>query len=125
MKKYIVTLFTSLCLLGMTSCDHKQTAIDELEGFAEELKESSEQYTKEDWNAATEQYQAIETELEQYEFTDEELKEIGKIKARCIKYFSKGSIMMIGKELKSFRIQLEGAIEELSKDDSVEEEVPF
>ena len=125
MKKYIVTLFTSLCLLGMTSCDHKQAAIDELEGLAEDLKESSEQYTKEDWNAATEQYQAIETELEQYEFTDEELKEIGKIKARCFKYFSKGSIMMIGKELKSFRIQLEGAIEELSKDDSLEENVPF
>lgn len=106
--------------IAFTSCDKKQSAINDLENFSEELKENSSDYSSQDWEEANEQYQLLVEQIDQYEYTDEELKEIGKLKARCLKQMTKGAMKQFQDGIHSITKQMEGAIEEFginSEDD--------
>ena len=98
--------------IAFTSCDKKQSAINDLENFSEELKENSSDYSSQDWEEANEQYQLLVEQIDQYEYTDEELKEIGKLKARCLKQMTKGAMKQFQDGIHSITKQMEGAIEE-------------
>lgn len=102
--------------IAFTSCDKKQSAINDLENFSEELKENSSDYSSQDWEEANEQYQLLVEQIDQYEYTDEELKEIGKLKARCLKQMTKGAMKQFQDGIHSITKQMEGAIEEFGID---------
>ena len=102
--------------IAFTSCDKKQSAINDLENFSEELKEYSSDYSSQDWEEANEQYRLLVEQIDQYEYTDEELKEIGKIKARCLKQMTKGAMKQFQDGIHSITKQMEGAIEEFGID---------
>lgn len=94
MKK-IVYLFVGIffCYL-MVSCDSKQDPINELNNLAEEIEANGNNYTEEDWNNISNEIEEIDSELEKYQYTDEEQKEIGRLKAKlsydiAIKYGTK------------------------------------
>ena len=105
-----------LMSIAFTSCDKRQSAINDLENFSEELKENSSDYSSQDWEEANEQYQLLVEQIDQYEYTDEELKEIGKIKARCLKRMTKGAMKQLQDGIHSITKQMEGAIEECGID---------
>lgn len=115
MKKIIFSL-SLLVIALLTSCDKKQSAIDDLENFSQELKENSSDYSNQDWEEANEQYQLLVEQIDQYEYTDEELKEIGKLKARCLKQMTKGAMKQFQDGIHSITKQMEGAIEEFGID---------
>ena len=115
MKK-IIFLFSLLALALFTSCDKKQSAIDDLESFSQELKENSFDYNNQDWEEAHEQYQLLVEQIDQYEYTDEELKEIGKLKAGCLKQMAKGAMKQFQDGIHNITKQMEGAIEEFRID---------
>ena len=102
--------------IAFTSCDKKQSAINDLENFSEELKEYSSDYSSQDWEEANEQYRLLVEQIDQYEYTDEELKEIGKIKARCLKQMTKGAMKQFQDGIHSITKQMEGAKEEFGID---------
>ena len=102
--------------IAFTSCDKKQSAINDLENFSEELKENSSDYSSQDWEEANEQYQLLVEQIDPYEYTDEELKEIGKLKARCLKQMTKGAMKQFQDGIHSITKQMEGAIEEFGID---------
>lgn len=102
--------------IAFTSCDKRQSAINNLENFSEELKENSSDYSSQDWEEANEQYQLLVEQIDQYEYTDEELKEIGKIKARCLKQMTKDAMKQLQDGIHSITKQMEGAIEEFGID---------
>ena len=102
--------------IALTSCDKRQSAINDLENLSEELKENSSDYSSQDWEEANEQYQLLVEQIDQYEYTDEELKEIGKIKARCLKQMTKGAMKQLQDGIHSITKQMEGAIEEFGID---------
>ena len=68
-------------------------------------------YSEEDWENMSLSYSAIEEELAKHEYTDNELKEIGRMKGRCLGYLTKQSIKEIEKQLEDFGKELEGGIE--------------
>lgn len=109
MKNKIAILLTFVTLLF--SCSSKQTPITELSDLAKEISTNGNSYNDEDWEAAAEQFEGITEELESYSYSDEEQKEIGKLKARvCYLFGSK-----YGKnKLKQFFNELSGAMEELN-----------
>lgn len=115
MKKIIFSL-SLLIIALLTSCDKRQSAIDDLENFSQELKENSSDYSNQDWEEANEQYQLLVEQIDQYEYTDEELKEIGKLKARCLKQMTKGAMKQFQDGIHSITKQMEGAIEEFGID---------
>ena len=110
----IISLFIS-CV------DLKINPLDKMESFTEELELNSANYTQEDWDVAENQYELICEELDQYDYTDEELRHIGKLKGRCTTIFAKHvvsgvkrDIYRLGKEVEGF---FEGVKEELEDDD--------
>jgi hypothetical protein len=119
MKRYI-HLFWGIIGLGILSggcIGEKESALNDLEAFTEQLKSGTDNYTQEDWDIAYNQFEAICTELDNNEYTDDELKYIGKCKGECTAIFAKHfasdfkrSINRIGKEVEGF---IEGVAEEL------------
>ena len=97
--------------MGITSCDSSQSAIKDLEVLLNEIEENHQSYTEEDWEAMSLSYSAIEEELAKYEYTDEELKEIGRLKGKCMGYLTKQSLKNLEKQIKDLTKELEGGIE--------------
>ena len=79
MKKILFIAFMALSAMIFTSCNKQQEALDELRGFTEYLKENSDDFSKQDWKEAKLQYEDIVAQLEEYDYSDEELKEIGNV----------------------------------------------
>jgi hypothetical protein len=111
MRNLFLTVVTFVMLLGMISCDSSQSAIRDLEVLLNEIEANYQSYSEEDWENMSLSYSAIEEELAKHEYTDEELKEIGRMKGRCLGYLTKQSIKEIEKQLEDFGKELEGSIE--------------
>ena len=111
MKNLFLTVVTFVMLLGMISCDSSQSAIRDLEVLLNEIEANYQSYSEEDWENMSLSYSVIEEELAKHEYTDEELKEIGRMKGRCLGYLTKQSIKEIEKQLEDFGKELEGGIE--------------
>ena len=111
MRNLFLTVVTFVMLSGMISCDSSQSAIRDLEVLLNEIEANYQSYSEEDWENMSLSYSAIEEELAKHEYTDEELKEIGRMKGRCLGYLTKQSIKEIEKQLEDFGKELEGGIE--------------
>lgn len=111
MKKLLLICLAFILLMGITSCDSSQSAIKDLEVLLNEIEENYQSYTDEDWEAMSLSYSAIEEELAKYEYTDEELKEIGRLKGKCMGYLTKQSLKNLEKQIKDLTKELEGGIE--------------
>lgn len=113
--KRSISYFLASVLVAMifSSCSSKQDPINELEELAFELKENSEDYSQSDWEKIAVKYSEIEDQLQQYEYTDEELKQIGKLKAQCVRAIVHSSANNLKDLMHSFQMQLEGASEEM------------
>jgi hypothetical protein len=110
MRNLFLTVVTFVMLLGMISCDSSQSAIRDLEVLLNEIEANYQSYSEEDWENMSLSYSAIEEELAKHEYTDEELKEIGRMKGRCLGYLTKQSIREFEKQLEDFGKELEGGI---------------
>lgn len=91
----IAILFLMISFL-VISCG-SNGPVKRLERLVTELESSSDNYTVDDWSRAIEKYQQIETDLEKYTYSEEEYKEIARLKGKCYGYLAKGAIV-IGKE---------------------------
>mgnify|MGYP003450679053 FL=1 len=111
MKKYLFICLTFALVFSFTSCDSSQSAINDLEVLLQEIETNYQTYTEEDWENMSLSYSAIEEELAKHEYTDEELKEIGRLKGKCMGYLTKQSIKDLEKQIKDLTKELEGGIE--------------
>ena len=106
----LALLLNFLCILLFMGCsDEKTDALNDLEAITEELTTKSADYTQEDWDIAENQFGLICEELEQYEFTDKQLKHIGKLKGQCVAIITrkktsdiKNSLHRLGQEAEGF-----------------------
>ena len=117
-KRLIQALLIAILSLVLTACNKQEQAIDDLRSFSEQLKEESADYTEEDWQQAGEQYQLLIENIDQYEYTDDQQKEIGRLKAVCIKQMSKGAMKILRHNMNTISKQLEGALEEFMSPDT-------
>ena len=111
MKKYLFICLTFAMVFSFTACDSSQTAINDLETLLHEIETNYQSYTEEDWENMSLSYSAIEEELAKHEYTDEELKEIGRLKGKCIGYLTKQSLKDFEKQIEDLTKELEGGIE--------------
>jgi Sec-independent protein translocase protein TatA len=120
--RFAKILILFVCILVLVSCDKKQGAIDHLEDFTDELKTENSNYTSQDWNTAATEFESIQKELQQYKYTDEELKEIGRLEGICYAYFTKAEMKAFGEKIRGISKELEGGIhgfvETLSNEDN-------
>lgn len=87
---HISVLILSAVFLTV-SCNSKETSANQLDDLANEIETNGKDYTDEDWESAAEEYEQIEADIEDYrsEYTEAELREIGRKKGRCLAAFTK------------------------------------
>lgn len=108
LKSYLLFFIVPLLLI---SCETSQTPVNDLYALLEKVDNNRDAYTEEDWNHITQEFTAIEKELSKYEYTDEELKEIGKIKGQIVAKMAKNAVKDLKKQMKDLSKQLEGGVE--------------
>lgn len=115
-KQHIGFIITcTILVLCMTSCHSKRTPINRLENLTTEIQNKASDYTAEDWNAVADELEVIESEIEQYkdEYTDEELKEIGRLKGILLAQYTKASVNSITSGVENAMKEAEGLVEGL------------
>ena len=94
----IFKLFLFIIPLVFASCETSQTPVNELSSLLEKIDNNSENYSEEE-------------ELSKYEYTDEELKEIGRIKGQILAKMTKSAVKDLKKQMEDLSKQLEGGLE--------------
>ena len=100
-----------LCMFIFASCENKQTPIKKLEKLNRTVVQESETFTTQDWENAIAEYEQIEKELSMYNYTDEELRMIGRIKGRLWAKISKEYLNTAAEGIDTYLKMFEGALE--------------
>lgn len=105
----LLILFT----VGIAACSSRQTPINKLADFTEEIQNESAEYSQKDWEQAAQEFEHIEQELSEFksEYTDDELKEIGRMKGICLARFTKHRIRSFGNEMENALKEVKGIME--------------
>lgn len=101
----------AVVFLFVECADEKVSTLKELESFSEEIKFNSDNYTQEEWDIAKNQFDIICEELDNYEYTEEELKYIGEMKGECTALFVRQSASDFENQLNGLGQELKGFIE--------------
>ncbi len=117
MKHIIVCFLSCFVSAFFSSCSSKQTPINNLANFVEELQQNSEVYAEEDWKNAEQTYEEIEIDLERYhsEYSDEEIREIGRLKGQCAAIMTKNVIKEFKNDMKDAINETAGFVEGFAK----------
>lgn len=112
MRKNIISLSFIASLL-LTACHSKNDPMNELNALTEQLSEDTSDYTEEDWETVGNQLEVIDAEIEQYrdQYTDEEMKEIGRLKGKCAGLIAKKTMNSATQKLEDISKQAEGMVE--------------
>ena len=117
MKKKVVSIVTlslaaMLSMGGLSSCNTKQHAINQLENFSVELRDHSAQYSVNEWKKAGEKFVDIRKDISKHEFdyTPDEKTKIGKLEGKCAGYMAKGMKEGVFDKLKAFGNELKGIL---------------
>ena len=112
-SKYLLIGCLAIWTLTFTSCNNKNTPIHNLQELSEDLKQNSKNYTDDDWAAISQSLDNINNEIDEHrtEYTDEEMKEIGRLKGICGTYLMKYAMKNASQQLKGLILQLGGAVE--------------
>ena len=110
MKRYLPLLLLSLLL---AACNPSQMAMDDLQKFTERIETTSDKWSDADWDDGVLHYSEICQTIERYEYSEEQIHEIGKLKGRCMAQFYKHSFDESTQGMQDAFIELGGAIEGL------------
>ena len=112
-SKYLLIGCLAILTLTFTSCNNKNTPIHDLEELSEDLKQNSKDYSDDDWAAISQSLDNINNEIDEHrsEYTDEEMKEIGRLKGICGAYLMKYAAKNASQQLKNLIQQFGGAIQ--------------
>ncbi len=111
MKRIVFALSVFFVTLSFTACVNSQTPIKELEKIAKEVEENYNSYTQEDIDEVLVRLDAVEKEFDKYEYTDEELREIGRLNGRMSAYLTKAALNNLGSSMDDLFQELGGGIE--------------
>lgn len=109
----LIILFCVSLFICLSACTTKQGPISDLANLTEEVKTYGASYSEDDWKSVAEELDAIEKEMELYkkEYTNEELKEIGRLKGILLAQYTKNSFKSIKEDVESATKEAEGLID--------------
>ncbi len=126
MKHYFSTLFVAImAIMLLSSCMSKEErALDKLQNMSEQIQKNGDNMTSEDWEKLYDEYTALHDKMsnEDYNFTDEQMRELGKAERKLYNAFVKHSISDFGKATKDFFKKGNEFLKGLAGSDDDEEE---
>ncbi len=103
-----IALFASTSLLASNT---PKESIEGLKKLADKVEKNHKSYTDEDWAKIILEYENLEREFKEKEYSKEELKEFGRQKGRIKGYMAHKTLKKWGEEVENFATELEGGIE--------------
>lgn len=82
MKKLLFMVMMASSLMLFAGCNKEQRCIDKLEKLVNKTEQKADQLDKEQWREAVTEYKEICAEMDKYNYTDEQMQEIGRLKGR-------------------------------------------
>ncbi len=106
-------IFAVLLAVFAVSCVKKQTPIDRLTQLNEKLDQKDAKYTEEEWVALGEEIEEIEDEVRKNkdQYTEEELREIGRLKGKALGKIAKKAVNDFAGEIGNFLKESDGLLE--------------
>ena len=114
MKSLHRILLIITCTLCITSCYYSSDPISRLSSLCESIETDGNNFSQEEWEGVLAEFESIQEELANGEYTKEELKEIGRLEAR---FYVKAGSKLGGKYLRGIKSEIEGITEELENTD--------
>ena len=114
MKSLHQILLIIACAFCMASCSYSSDPISRLSSLCESIESDGNSFSQEDWEGVIAEFESIQEELANGEYTQEELKEIGRLEAR---FYVKAGSKLGGKYLRGIKSEIEGITEELENTD--------
>lgn len=126
MKPQFLFILSFLFLMTMSSCQSKEErVISKMESLAERIEKNAETYDTEDWEAVLQEYQQLQTEAADCDFSSEQLRELGhvegKLAATMTRESAKSFGRSIGDALQNSGQVIQGVLEGLSESIQSEE----
>ena len=111
-------MFLLLFFIALSSCNNVQSRLDKAEAEIEYAEQNKEEMTAKDWSTLEKKIQELESDLEQNrdKYTDEQVKEIGKLQGRYFALAVNNGIINFQEALKDLGNQAEGFIEGINSD---------
>jgi len=118
------SLFLILLLIGLSACNGPDRKISKIDDQLTAIEQDTSSINEEDWNALEASIAELEADVKtnRKEYTDEQLKEIGRLQGRYTRIAIKRGLrdFRIGRE--DFSKQAEGFLEGLTEEDSLDME---
>lgn len=83
-KLAITTFFLFVILFVFTACDRKQRALDNLKEFVEKVEKNAPELTDDEWKEVNKEYDDLMVEIDKYDYSLEESKQIGELQGRLM-----------------------------------------
>lgn len=99
----LLVAFLTIVLFG--SCKSKEERVlDQLQGMSERIEKKGDSMSSEDWEKLYKEYSDIHAKIvnEEYDFTDEQMRELGRVEGKLGKAFVKHSMSDFGKATEDF-----------------------
>ena len=101
-----------LCTIFLSACKTpEQCNIAKLQNFTTTLQQEAHTYTDADWSASIDEYELLIEEMSDGRYTDEERREIGRLKGQCVAIYSKSALQIFKNDLRDAVNEFEGALE--------------
>lgn len=102
-KHFFTIVFLIAILLSFSSCKSKEEkVISRLENLSERIDKNGHKFDDEDWVEAFEDLEDIHEDMEDCEFTQEELKKVGRADGRLTAIIAREGAKSLGREASSF-----------------------
>ncbi len=93
MKRIFFLLTVSLLLLS--SCSTERRALSQMRTLTHQIETRGDYYDNEDWKRAYDRYQRIDEKMDTSRLTQEQAKEYGELKGRCVAKFAKSKVEQV------------------------------
>ena len=126
MKSKLILSALFICLLVLSSCQSREEkVISKLDSLSERIEKDGSIFDADDWEEAIEDFADIHEEMQDCEFTKEQLRELGKKEGKVSAILAKEGSKALGREFKNFLGNFgafakgfkEGAEENVNEDD--------
>lgn len=80
--------------MALTSCQTKQSAINDLRSLQQEIAIGGEMYSINDWAKAGKDYYTINKRIAKHagDYNDEQMQEISELNGKCVRSFTEGAV---------------------------------
>lgn len=100
-------------MMLLASCATKQSAVNDLRAFQQEIDTNGMTYSLNDWKKAAQDYAKINKRIYKHydEYTPQELEEVGKLNGQCAASFAKGTAQNLGNKAQGAVSLIKGLID--------------